>query len=353
MKMNYGVLIKVAALRSVLVVSGLMGFAAVALSNEEEKSPVDEVAVSDDTVAATVAATTSAAETSAATPAVATENTQATVDEISNGMAITIDDKVSITPILGWKIDRKALGMALVMKEVLPAQTGPIDYSKPTFARNITLMTLPEARPMDATSIGEIKADITKMFARQGGLTNFMFTDVRAFDYKGKNDGLVLFSQLTVNDFPMMQMQIVISGEKKSYLLTYSDLASNFASPASYEAAWKSMTSITVEGVAPVRFEKEVTIGVSALAIALAVFAPFIFLRWLSARRIRKLAEELQYDWDHGAVKSDADYELSDIRTFSATRPAKKMGKKKSIEFGDINVSGISSFNSSASSSFN
>ena len=403
MKMDYGVFLKVSALRSVLVVSGLMGFAGVALSDEVELTPADAVTISDSdvgaegtslnasessvvestvapvakttkkaivaakvakaavvravatTVASAVASTAAAVvESSATLPAatatMAAESSPEKVEEISNGTPITLDGNVSITPILGWKIDRKGLGMGLVMKEVLPTQAEPVDYAKPIFARNITMMTLPEARPMDATSIGEIKDQISHMIARQAGLTDFVFTDAKPFDYKGKNDGLVLFSQLTVNNYQMMQMQIVVSGEKKAYLLTYSDLAANFANPETYDAAWKAMTSIAVEGVAPIRFEKEVTVGITALSIVIVLVAPFIFLRWLSARRIRKLSAELQYDWDHGAMKSDADYELSDIRSFAATRPAKKMGKKKNKSFGDIDVSSISSFHSCASS---
>ncbi len=395
MKTKYIVLIRISALRSMMIVSGLMSFAGIALSNIAENNAIEEPAIEDpaaeatspvvravkiaksavasakvaktdlvhavaSTVVSTVAANSPATATTAATTADATTSVplESQVDEISNGLQIKLDGDVSITPILGWKIERKASGMALIMKEVLPTQTGPIDYSKPIFARNITLMTLPEARHMDEMSVDEVKADVAKMFARQGALTDFMFTDVKRFDYKGKNDGIVLYSQLTVNNFPMMQMQVIVSGSKKSYLLTYSDLAANFATPASYESAWKAMTSISVEGLPPVRFENEVTIAVTAVSLAIAFFAPFIFLRWLSARRIRNLAAELQYDWDHGAMKSDADYELSEMRTFNATRPAKKMGKmaknsrRNSRNFGDIDVSGISTFNSDASLSF-
>ena len=376
MKTKYIVLIRISALRSMMIVSGLMSFAGIALSNIAENNAIEEPAIEDpaaeatspvvravkiaksavasakvaktdlvhavaSTVVSTVAANSPATATTAATTADATTSVplESQVDEISNGLQIKLDGDVSITPILGWKIERKASGMALIMKEVLPTQTGPIDYSKPIFARNITLMTLPEARHMDEMSVDEVKADVAKMFARQGALTDFMFTDVKRFDYKGKNDGIVLYSQLTVNNFPMMQMQVIVSGSKKSYLLTYSDLAANFATPA-------------------VRFENEVTIAVTAVSLAIAFFAPFIFLRWLSARRIRNLAAELQYDWDHGAMKSDADYELSEMRTFNATRPAKKMGKmaknsrRNSRNFGDIDVSGISTFNSDASLSF-
>jgi hypothetical protein len=321
---NQGLTVKIVALKSLMTASGLMGFAAIALSSEVPSTglPVK--------------------------PGMASVEAEVT-DEISNGTVINLDDDVSLSPIAGWKIDRKASGMSLVMKEVLPAPVGAIDYSKPIFARNITVMTLPSARPMDSASVEEVKADISKMISRQGALTDFRFTDVKSFDYKGKNDGLVLYSQLTVNKFSMMQMQIVISGEKNAYLLTYSDLAANFANPATYDAAWKSMTSITVDGVAPVRYEKEVTTGITVFAGMVVLFAPLLFLRWLSARRIRILAEELQYDWDHGAKKSDADYELSDIHSLDKTRSVRKMGSKKKAVFGDIDASALSSISSMGS----
>jgi len=281
---------------SMLLLSGLCGFAAVAISQENASSimPVENSG-----------------------------------EEISNGTAIKLDNGASITPIAGWKIERKSLGMGLVMKEVLPQQPQTVDYSKPTFARNITLTTLPEARPIDQIAIEEIKTDISKMIARDPSLRDFTFTDQKLFDYKGKNDGVVLFSQLTVNNFQMMQMQIVVSGEKKSYLITYSDLAANFANPAAYDAAWKSMTSLTVPGVGPKRFEKEMIIGGTLAGSLMALIVPFMFVRWVSSRRIRKLADELQYDWDNGSLKTDADYALSDISSLGATAAAKQLGVGK------------------------
>jgi hypothetical protein len=304
---------KVKIATSLLALSGLMGFASIAISGEEV------------TQAATAAATSQG-------------------DEISNGSVLDLGDGLSIAPIAGWKIERKSMGMSLVMKEVLPAQIGEVDYSKPVFARNLTVMTLPEARPIDDASVEEMKTVISKMFARDPSLKDVTFTEHKFFDYKGKNDGLILFSQLTVNNYQMMQMQVVVSGGSKSYLMTYSDIASNFSNPASYDAAWKSMASIQVSGLAPKRFEKEMMIGGAFGAALLAIIVPFLFIRWYNARRIRKFADELQYDWDTGAMKSDNDYELSDFGALDQTRPAHKMAKAKKAEKSgfDFDVSALS-----------
>jgi hypothetical protein len=265
---------------SLIFLSGLCGFAGVAISAEDSRS-----------------------------------------EEIADGSNIELTPGLSLTPIKGWLLERKAGGMTLVMKEVLPT-TGatPTDYSKPLFARNISVMTLSKARPIDAKSIDELKGEIGKMIMRDSYLSDFAFTEAKLFDYKGKNDGVVLFSQLTVNNYQMMQMQIVVSGGEKSYLLTYSDLASNFANPATFDAAWKSMTSINVTGIAPKRYHKEMLLGGALSGGFLALVVPFFLIRWRSTRKIRKLADELQYDWDHGALKTDADYELSEIGNLEATR---------------------------------
>jgi hypothetical protein len=251
-------------------------------------------------------------------------------EEIADGSPIEITPGVTIKPINGWNLERKAAGMALVMKEVLPTSSAtPTDYTKPIFARNISVMTLSKSRPIDSKAIAELKAEITKMILRDPSLSDFSFTEAKLFDYKEKNDGVVLFSQLTVNNYQMMQMQIVISGSEKSYLLTYSDLAANFSNPTTFDAAWNSMTSIVVPGLAPKRYYKEMLLGGALSGGFLALVAPFFLIRWRTSRKIRKLAEELQYDWDHGALKTDADYELSEIGQLEATRPVKHNERKK------------------------
>jgi len=263
------------------------------------------------------------------TPSTVESSSTAQSDEISDGSTLDLGGGLSITPIKGWKIERKSLGMTLLMREVPDSPQGEIDYSKPTFNRNISVMTLPEATPIDSNSIEELKIKISKMIARDPSLTNFSFTEAKFFDYKNKNDGVVLFSQLTANNFPMMQMQIVVSGEKKSYLLTYSDLASNFANPSTFESAWKTMTSVTVQGTAPKRYEKEILVAGSVSGVAMILILPFFLARWRSSRKIRKLADELQYDWDHGAIKTDSDYQLSDIKELPSTViPLPKVGRK-------------------------
>lgn len=278
---------------SLIILSGLCGFAGVAISEE---------------------------------PGYANSSSQI---EISNGSPITLSADVTLTPIAGWQIERQSRGMSLVMKELLPETRGPIDYSKPIFQRNISMITLNKARYIDADAIAEIKSDLTKMITKDPSLKDFTFSEAKLFDYKHKNDGVVLFSQLTANNYPMMLMHVVVSGDQRSYMLTYTDLAANFANPANFDAAWKSMTSITVPGVPPKRFEREtITAGLAGGGL-LAILLPFALIRWRNAQKIKKIADELQYDWDHGLVKTDADYNLSDIRDLESTKVIRYVQKEK------------------------
>lgn len=254
--------------------------------------------------------------------------------EISDGSRIKLGENVTLAPIAGWQIERQRPGMSLIMKETLPEQRGPIDYSKPIFQRNISMITVNKPRYIDSDAIAEIKSEISKMIARDPSLKDFAFTEAKLFDYKNKNDGVVLFSQLTANNYPMMLMHVVISGDQKSYMLTYTDLASNFSNPPNFDAAWKSMTSIEVAGVPPKRFEREAILAALASGGLIGIFLPFAVIRWRNSRKIRKLADELQYDWDHGLVKSDADYELSDIRNLESTKITRYAQKQKTGQLG-------------------
>lgn len=272
---------------------------------------------------------------------------------ISDGSVLKFDqDRASLNPIAGWQVEPRGAGMSVVMKEVAKEDPSAAkDYSQPLFSRNISVMTLNEASPIDEKRAESFKADFLKMATKDGAMKDLQFNSHKFFNYKGENDGLVLFAQHTSNGFQMMQMIILVSGEHKQYLLTYTDLASRFATPETYDAAWKSMTSIMVEGVAPVRYVREAKLGGSILAGLLLMIAPVFIARLASQRRMRKMVDSLQEEWDTGRV-STADQEddlslytnvsrLDTTRVASSTIKGKK-AEKKATTF-DLDVSMVSS----------
>jgi len=162
-------------------------------------------------------------------------------------------------------------------------------------------MTMHEAAPIDEIRATAFEEEFLKMISRSGAMQDFKFNEHRLFDYKGEKDGLVFFAQHMANGFQMMQMIILVSGESKQYLLTYTDLASRFSEQQAYDAAWKSMTSIEVPGIAPKRYMREMKIGGAIAGGLLVIILPFAFARLSSQRRIRKMVNALENDWDKGS----------------------------------------------------
>ena len=134
---------------------------------------------------------------------------------------------------------------------------------------------------------------------------DFLIIEHKFFDYRGKNDGLILYSQLTLGEFPMMQMHVMVSGQDKHYLMTYTDLASEFQSnEAAFQAAWNTMTTVNVEGVAPVRYHSLIVNG----GIGLGVLLFFIFIIGMKRRSNRKSYEHYAdsiYDENESSVSGD------------------------------------------------
>ena len=303
------VMSKVRVLMPVFGISSLLTFATVALSEE--------------------------------VPAPAVVNPTAPAAFVSDGSVLKLGD-IAIAPIKGWNVEPRSLGMTLIMKEVpAPTTSKVVDYSQPVFARNITLMTLPEGAPIDEERASEFSQEYMKIVAKDASLKDFQITSHKFFSYKGENDGLVFFSQLTVNGFPMMQMHILVSNEAHQYLMTYTDLTSHFATPESYDAAWKSMTSITIPGVAPVRYMHEARVAGTVMIVLLALMAPLMLARIASSRRLRLAAADLNDDWDHGRDSQDDDFTNSNIALLDQTHIAGRIKKSRGRD-ADINVSAMS-----------
>lgn len=178
--------------------------------------------------------------------------------------------QAKITPPPGWESNQEIPGISLVMKE--PASDKP-SYDKPKYNRNITLLTLHQPSPIDGQRLESLKADLTKQFSSTSGVSDFQIIEAKLFDYRNKNDGILVYSSMKLGEYSMVQMHVLVSGAEKQYLMTYTDLLERFNDPKDYgfAAAWSSMVSLEVPGTAPSRLEQNRPIYLGALA-ALFVF---------------------------------------------------------------------------------
>ncbi len=195
--------------------------------------------------AETIAAATPTSPATAPTPGAS----------IGDGSPITIESLgVTITPPKGWEVQTQNGSLSVVMREPAVANAVP---GQTKFQRNITVAAIHKPAPIDEKRAEELKAELVRNFGGDASLSDFKVGEHKFFNFHGNNDGLLVYSTMTVREFPMMQMHILVSGEDKQFLLTYTDLASQFGSekdPA-YAAAWESMVSVQVKGQAPTRFE--------------------------------------------------------------------------------------------------
>lgn len=201
------------------------------------------------------------------------EPVNASVIEVSRVQA-------KITPPAGWLADQEVSGLSLVIKE--PPSDKP-SYDKPKYQRNITLLTMHQPSPIDAQRLEGFKADLAKQMASTGGISGFQVIEAKLFDYRLKNDGILVYSSMKLGEYKMMQMHVLVSGSQKQYLMTYTDLLERFNDSKDYgfAAAWSSMVSLEVEGTGPTRMDQNRNIYLGGLC-GFLIFAGLGF--WSFAR---------------------------------------------------------------------
>ena len=220
---------------------------------------------------------------------------------ISKGAPMTIESLgVVITPPVGWDVATNTGSLSVVMRQ--PKQTAP-DYVNPKYQKNITIAAIHNASPIDEKRALELEAQLAKAFGSDAAVSNFKVTEHKFFNYHGANDGLLVYSTLNIGEFPMMQMHVLVSGQQKQFLLSYTDLAATFGGEkdVAYTAAWESMVSIQVAGDTPQRQSEYLRYGAGFGGIfALCLLG--CFLRFRANRTDYKGAADAMIDSEDSAV---------------------------------------------------
>lgn len=196
---------------------------------------------------------------------------------------------ISITPPAGWEVTEGMAGTSLVMQEpaadpvALEKMAAKTGKEQTTFRRNITVAAIHKPSPIDEKRALELRTELTKRFGESSIAGDYQVTEYKFFNYRGSNDGLVMYSSMTLSQVPVMQMHILVSGSDTQYLMTYTDLAESMTQPSNpvFEAAWNSMVSIDVKGEAPKRFDmkKHAKSGAAAGVALLVLIVGLIIKR--------------------------------------------------------------------------
>lgn len=227
---------------------------------------------------------------------------------IADGSQINVETLgLKMSPPKGWEVFTNTGSLSLMMQEPkveVPAKLK--DYSKPTFQRNITVAAIHHPSAIDERRALELEEDLKRTFSKDTMVTDFQVLEHKFFNYKGTNDGLVVYTQLNLREFKMMQMHVLVSGDSKQFLLTYTDLAEEFAKQnATYNAAWNAMVSVEVSGLAPKRFEKAIRYGSIGGGVFILFAVMFFMFRRSTMRDFLKEADALEADESGSNWNSD------------------------------------------------
>jgi hypothetical protein len=185
----------------------------------------------------------------------------------------------TITPPAGWELNRSHPSLTLVASDTKVYET-EINKEKIKFRRYLTVAAIKHPAPIDNERLKSFSAELTKLLGGENAHQNFQVTDVKAFNYRGQNDGILAYSTMVLNGVEMMQLHALVGGAERQFLMTYVDMADSFrAAGPEYQAAWGSMTSSQVSGEAPYRYQTAVKVAAAAGVSALLFLALYVWRR--------------------------------------------------------------------------
>ena len=263
-------------------------------------SPNIAVALEETNLAAQPATTLPQETKTEAAPALAAGQVAAPVVEsktfVSVGQPMSLDNLgLTVTPPKGWEVSTNTGSLSVVMRE--PRDPAP-NYEKPKYQRNITMAAIHQASPIDEKRAADLCEQLIKTFSADSLVSNFQIQEHKFFNYRGQNDGLLVYSTLNIGEYPMMQMHVLVSGKDKQFLMTYTDLADQFNSPASFEGAWNSIVTAEVTGETPLRSAE--------YARYAATLAGFLMLGMVGLL-LRRRANKVDYASDADEYLEDGD----------------------------------------------
>jgi hypothetical protein len=240
--------------------------------------------------------------------------------KISEGSPFTSSEfGLTLTPPTGWQILSNYRGKTLVLQPV-PKTEKISDFSKPIYNPNITVAVMHQSRPIDETEALSLRKKLEIDFGQAPGVTDFQILEHRFIDYRQKADAILIYTAFQLNNFPMSQMHIFLSGSKNATLLTYTDLADSFQSNEGLMTqAWNAMLSTDLQGVARKRYE-DIIYGASAAGVFLLAASLVLILRRRSAYRMYEVEEDKLYRDD--SASEDEDSAVTGIAT--AVAPTSK-----------------------------
>lgn len=267
---------------------------------------------------------------------------------IADGKLIEFSDEgFAIAPPTGWEIDLSHPGLTLVANDTNAYETA-INNEKIKFRRYLTVAAIKSPAPIDTERLKGFKEELIKLLGGENAHANLQVTDVKFFNYRGQNDGILAYSTMSLNGVEMMQLHSLVGGAERQFLMTYVDIADSFRKGGSeYQSAWKAMAESTVSGEAPFRYESAVKVASGATLLGLGLMSFFLWRRRSSNSLLDGLeldaAEEGSVGFENQASKkvatshsSDDDCEVFDLEFDSKITKQNKVTQRQLISSNNL-----------------
>lgn len=201
-------------------------------------------------------------------------STQGTGPSIGDGRRISLrEGEISISTTKGWEVFTDIPGLTLLMRAPLDPLT--------RYQRTIQIASFSGARYMDEITAKEFEGLIVRKFsATSATIQKFRIRNYINVEMEDGRPGLLFYSEFSANDVNLMQAHVLVSTDRRHFLITYTDVASHFEGKEQgpyFEEAWTSIRSTQLRGAVPKRFHMTMTVlygigGVILLAGMVAIF---------------------------------------------------------------------------------
>lgn len=212
--------------------------------------------------------------------------------EIATGERYEFNDRgLSIVPPQGfWIQDKKS--------SFLSFSEPPAERSadKISYRRNIQVYWNDGFRHIDTTSAAEFKEILPSKFQKFGGISNYATSEPEIVDLGANKKGILFYNTYMIGKAEMIHVVLIKSSKTAYYVITFTDLRSNFEKNANNEKYsslwWDCFTSIELDSKAPVRYQTAAVAGVALAVLLLCCFVFFLFRGRFASKHYDEFADE-------------------------------------------------------------
>ncbi len=207
-----------------------------------------------------------------------------------NGQRVFIKDiPISMKTLDGWKVihlPKDGITLRMIGPEEAMKQGNTTLRFKPV----LNVQTLQRSEPIDSIREASFKEELIKQYTIRRPLKDFQILNSKRIDFKGEQDGLVVFAKYISLGMPILQMHVLLASPHHQFSINYTDLYDLYTHDSSRsQRAWDTVFSIHFEGSAKARYASLAT----SLAIMVGLFILLSLLLTLKRYRQRRAMKAL------------------------------------------------------------